>query len=49
MFQLLVVQYANVYKDQKMKYLFTFLVERRPVLLAKDIVINVPPNVSLKI
>jgi Calpain family cysteine protease len=49
MFQMLLVQYAHIYKEQKMKYLFTFLVERRAVLLAKDIVVNIPANVPLKI
>lgn len=43
------ITYAQFYKDQKMKFLFTFLVERRPLLLANDIVINVPANVTLKI
>jgi len=49
MFHQLLITYAQFYKDQKMKFLFTFLVERRPLLLANDIVINVPANVTLKI
>lgn len=49
MFHQLLITYAQFYKDQKMKFLFTFLVERRPLLLANDIVINIPANVALKI
>jgi hypothetical protein len=44
MFQLLVIAYTEIYYDQKKKYLFNFLTERRPYLLAVDIIINVPAN-----
>ena len=43
---MLVIAYTEIYYLQKKKYLFNFLTERRPYLLAVDIVINVPPNVS---
>lgn len=49
MFQLLVIAYTEIYYEQKKKYLFNFLVERRPYLLAVDIVINVPPNLAANI
>ncbi len=39
------IAYTEIYYMQKKKYLFNFLTERRPYLLAVDIVINVPPNV----
>ena len=46
LFELLVIAYTEIYYDQKKKYLFNFLTERRPYLLAVDIVINVPPNLA---
>lgn len=49
MFQLLVIAYTEIYYDQKKKYLFNFLVERRPYLLATDIIINIPPNLAAKV
>ena len=44
MFQLLIIAYTQIYHDQKKKYLMNFLTERRPYLLAVDIVVTIPPN-----
>jgi hypothetical protein len=44
LYQILIILYSQMYYEQKKKYLFNFLVERRPVLLALDIVINIPPQ-----
>jgi hypothetical protein len=49
MFQLLIIAYTEIYYDQKKKYLFTFLIEKRPVLLAVDIIINIPANTSVNV
>ncbi len=49
MFQLLMIAYSETYSDQKKKFLFAFLSEKRPLLLALDIVINVPPNVPVTV
>lgn len=37
MFQILIIQYTEIYADQKKKYLFNFLMEKRPILLALGI------------
>jgi hypothetical protein len=44
MFQILIIQYTLIYADQKKKYLFNFLLEKRPTLLALGIQINIPPT-----
>ena len=44
MFQILIISYTEIFYDQKKKYLINFVIERRPILLALDIVINLPPN-----
>ena len=49
MYQLLIITYTEVYSEQKKKFLFAFLIERRPILLALDIVINSPSHFSVKI
>ena len=49
MFQLLIIAYTEIYYDQKKKYLFTFLIEKRPVLLAVDIIINIPANTTVNV
>lgn len=49
MFQILVIQYTEIYAEQKKKYLFNFLMERRPVLLALEIIINIPPTTTVNI
>jgi hypothetical protein len=49
MFQLLIIAYTEIAYDQKMKYLFNFLMEKRPILLAVDIVINIPANSNVNV
>ncbi len=49
MFQLLIIAYTEIYYEQKKKYLFTFLIEKRPVLLAVDIIINIPANTTVNV
>ena len=49
MFQLLIIAYTEIYYEQKKKYLFTFLIEKRPLLLAVDIIINIPANTSINV
>ncbi len=43
------IAYTEIYYDQKKKYLFSFLVEKRPILLAVDIVINIPANSDVNV
>ena len=49
MFQLLIIAYTEIYYEQKKKYLFTFLIEKRSLILAVDIIINIPANTSLNV
>jgi hypothetical protein len=49
MFQLLIIAYTEIYYDQKKKYLFNFLIEKRPLLLAVDIIINIPANTQVNV
>ena len=49
MFQLLIIGYSENFIEQKKKYLFSFIIERRPILLCLDININIPTNQSVKL
>lgn len=49
MFQLFVISYSEIYRDSKKKFLFNFLIEKRSVLLALDIVINIPVHNSVNV
>lgn len=49
MFQLFIITYSEIYNDQKKKFLFNFLIEKRSVLLALDIVINIPVHYSVSV
>ena len=49
MFQLLIIAYTEIYYEQKQKYLFNFLIEKRPLLLAVDIIINIPANTRVNV
>jgi hypothetical protein len=48
-FQLLIVQNTQTLNDQKKKYLFTFLIEKKAALFALGIVINLPETGSVTV